>query len=157
MTVATKKLETQLKKAEKTAETLRKKLEAEKLKNKPKSIMDRVKNFSDVLKIAKPTKEELALVKYVGKSKSLNFAKNMLVLSLISQVLNEGWTPKMDGSEYRYYPYYRVSSGFDFGGTYFGCDAANTSSAFRLCFKTSELAEFAGKTFENEYKSAIMS
>lgn len=41
---------------EKSEAIILKKIEDEKNKNKPKSIMDKVKNMKDVLAIAKPTK-----------------------------------------------------------------------------------------------------
>ena len=152
-------LEKQLAKKQKEVKDIEKKIESEKAKNKPKDIRDLVKSMKDVLRISKPTKEELTIINYSGKSKRLLFAKNFLIISLISEVLNEGWKPKTNDSEYRYYPYFylkAVSSGFDFRDSACVYDYAVTGSASRLCFKTSELAEYAGKTFLKEYQNAIM-
>jgi len=148
----TEKLSTEL---QKKSAALRNKIEAKNNANKPKSIMERVKTMKDVLKIAKPTEEELVVLNYSGKSKRLLFSKYMMILGLIVEVLNEGHEFKMDGSEYRYYPYFMVSSGFVFYSTSYDVTNAGTPSASRLCFKTRELAECAGEIFFKEYKNAI--
>ena len=111
-------------------------------------ITDRIKSFEDVideLKIAsnfKPTgsKDEVAYIK----------------LKLIAECLNEGWTPNWDNdSEYKYYPYFDMRSGVGFSHSY--CDYWNTLTnvGSRLCFKSSELAEYAGKQFEAIYKDFL--
>ena len=139
---------------EKQIQLLRDKIEAKEKASKPKSILDRVNTLSDVLKIAKPTKEELAVIKYTGKSKRMLFAKHMMVLSLISEVLNEGWLPKL--GEYRWYPYFDVSSGFVFHNTFCGSTDADSGSASRLCLKSDELAAHAWKIFLPEWEKLIM-
>ncbi len=155
VTKSIKQLETELAKKQKEAKALESKILAEKEKNKPRSIMDKVKTMKDVIRIANPTAEEKKVIDYSGKSKRMLFAKHFLVLSLISEVLNEGWEPKMDGSDKRYYPWYAVSSGFDFNAAFCADSDADTGSASRLCLKSSELAAYAGKTFKKEYEAAI--
>lgn len=149
-------LEKQLAKKQQEAKYIEKKIESEKAKNKPKDIRDLVKSMKDILRIGRPTKEELTLINYSGKSEIVKFARDMAVLALISKVLNEGWKPKMDGSEYRYYPYFYLSSGFSFNASFCVYDRASTASASRLCLKTEELADHAAKIFEKEYKQAIV-
>lgn len=79
-----------------------------------------------------------------------------MVLSLIAEVLNEGHVFKMTSDEYRYYPYfYLSSSGFVFNYSDYDGAFARTTSASRLCFKTRELSDFAGKVFLKEFKSFI--
>ncbi len=150
-------LEKQAKQIEAKKQALELRIQKQKDKNKPKSIMDRVKSFKDALKIAKPSKEELALLYYKGTSKTLCFARDFSVLELISRVLNEGWEPKMDGSDNRYYPWFHLpfSSGFDFDGADYDDALAFAGSASRLCLKSSELAAYAAKTFKKEYETAI--
>ena len=80
-----------------------------------------------------------------------------MICVLIARALNEGWQPRMDGSEDRYYPYfYLSSSGFVFYSTFYASTFARTASASRLCFKSMALAEYAGKTFTEYYKNFIM-
>jgi hypothetical protein len=142
---------------EKSESALLKKIEAEEKKNKPKSIMDRVKSMKDVLTISKPTKEELAILNYSGKSKRLILSKRAMVLSLIAEVLNEGHEFKMTPDEYRYYPYFYINtSGFVFHFSTYGDTFAHTTSASHLCFKTRELSDYAGKTFLKEFMDFII-
>ena len=138
---------------EKKSADLLKKIEAKKNANKPKDIIDRVKSLKDVFKIAKPTKEELVILNYKGRSKRVLFAKYMMILSLISEVLNEGTVLKMDDE--RHYPYFFVSSGFVFRNTGYGDSCADAASASRLALKNDKLARHAGTIFLKEYKDAI--
>ena len=124
--------------AAKKEKQLQDKINAEKLKNKPKSIIDKVKTIKDVLAISKPSKEVLVLVKYSGSDELLLHSKYEMICVLIAKALNEGWRPKMDGSENRYYPWFylqssSVSSGFEFNDTNYDYDNANANSASRLC------------------------
>lgn len=149
-------LKKQLAAQEKTAATLRKKIEQAEKENKPKLITDKVKTLADVYKIAKPTKEEWAILKYNGKSKRMLFAKHYLILALISEVLNEGHLFKMDDNEYRYYPVFDVrGSGFVFSLSDYACYDACTAVGSALSFKNEELADYAGTTFFQQYKDAI--
>ena len=132
---------------------LREKVQAKKEANKPKSIIDRVKTFSDVLKLSKPSKEALAIVNYSGKDNNLEFCRDFLKISLIAKVLNEGWIPKR--GEQRWYAWFDVSSGFVFCNTLCDDSDALTASASRLCFKTEKLAEYAGIVFLTEHRKAI--
>lgn len=139
---------------EKKSADLAKKIEQKKNLNKPKDITTRVTTWKAVLGIAKPTKEELVIFNYAGKSERLIFAKRVMRLSLVAEVLNEGHKFKMSRDEERHYPYFYldVSSGFVFyfancGGTY-----ADTTSAPRLAFKNEKLAKHAVKYFFNEFK-----
>ena len=99
-----------------------------------------------------------------------------LKLRIITAALNEGWTPKFTKDEWRYYPWYDLYTkeewdeldedtkrkrGVFFGGSaYCGADdgfvcaassdaPSRTAAHFgsRLCFKTSDLAIYAGKQF----------
>ncbi len=47
--------------------TLLQKIELDKKKHTPKSIMDKVKTIHDVIRISKPSKEILSIVNYKGK------------------------------------------------------------------------------------------
>lgn len=84
-------------------------------------------------------------------------------LYVIAQALNEGWEPNWnDFSERKYYPWFDmetygdapVGSGFSFLG--YDCDYTNTFVGSRLCFKSRELAEYAGKQFESIYKDVYL-
>lgn len=112
-------------------------------------IKDRVKTFDDALRISKenfltssePTKDEIAYRK----------------LKIIAEVLNEGWKPDWSNcNEYKYYPYFEAKkSGFGFSGTYCAYWSTGTTVGSRLCFKTRELAIYAGKQFEDIYNDFL--
>ncbi|MCC6448013.1 MAG: hypothetical protein IT215_04945 [Chitinophagaceae bacterium] len=78
-------------------------------------------------------------------------------LKLIVHVVNAGWRPNFENTnEFEYYPWFSVSSGFAFGTATYHYDYAYMSTGSRLCFKSRELAEFAGKTFTDIYKAYLM-
>jgi len=93
----------------------------------------------------------------VVKIDGFTTAQTEVVLATIQKIriceaMNDGWLPKRN--EERHYPYYKVSSGFDFGDT--NCDGtdAGTGSASRLSFKdaktTREYDRLFGQTVERK-------
>ncbi len=85
------------------------------------------------------------------------YARAFEKLVLIAKVLNEGRTPNWnDNREKKHYCWFSVSSGFAFALTYYYYDHATMNTGSRLCFKSGELAEFAGKTFTDIYKAYLM-
>lgn len=99
-----------------------------------------------------------------------------LKLRIIAAALNEGWEPLFTEDEYRYYPYFYLitkeayeqlsdedkkrcvgRSGDNanaYGGLVYACPYGGsaysvTYGGVRLAFRTSELAEYAGKQFLN--------
>ena len=143
-------------------------------------IKDRVKTFEDAVKILgdeHPLVAQYRLIESSFKEADNNlhlFAYARLVI--IAEALNEGWRPKFDGDECRYYPWFYIytkkeyeeldedekkecrvvgrsgSSAYAFGGVAYA-SAGNASSfsysyyGSRLAFKTRELAEYCGKQF----------
>lgn len=80
-------------------------------------------------------------------------------LIIIVEALNEGWKPNWkDWDETKYYPWFEMDTDSDTspgsGFSFLGCDNDYSGSVLgsRLCFKTRELAEYAGKQFEELYK-----
>lgn len=117
-------------------------------------ITERIKTFQDVLKELDVDEEEfedyscnLTVDEYAYKK-----------LKLIVQALNEGWKPDFKNKdEYKYYPWFEVD---DAGSA---CAYSNTAPSHtnaligsRLCFKSRELALYAGKTFEGIYNDYLL-
>jgi len=80
-------------------------------------------------------------------------------LVIINQALNEGWEPNWgDWSEYKYYAWFDFekgsdkSSGFGFSYGVWTLSSATTDVGSRLCYKSSELAKYAGQQFLELYK-----
>ncbi len=74
-------------------------------------------------------------------------------LVIITEALNDGWKPNWkDSNEWKYYPWFDMSSpsGPAFG--VFGSWRSGSYVGSRLCFKSEELAEYAGKQFQKLYR-----
>ena len=71
-------------------------------------------------------------------------------LKIIAKALNEGWEPNWNNwDEWKYYPWFRMgdrdgSPGVGFSCSGYGYVSGASSVGSRLCFKTRELAEYAG-------------
>ena len=139
-------------------------------------IKDKVKTFEDAVAIL--GNDNQAVIDYYAIADKtctediLAFVK----LRVIAEALNEGWKPKFDGDECRYYPWFYIytkkeyeeldedekkecrvvgrSGNYASAGGGVVCAFANgalsssyTNSGSRLAFKTRELAEYCGKQF----------
>jgi len=123
------------------------------LKETPKEITERIKTVADVLADNGYTAEE-----FDRKCKELTSDEiAYCIVKMLAKSLNEGWTPDWnDTNQPKYYPWFEMggSSGF----RYHDCaywDSGSTVGS-RLCFKTSKLAEYAGKQFIEVYKQFML-
>ena len=84
-------------------------------------------------------------------------------LVIIAEALNEGWKPNWnDSNEYKWHPYFEVrasknkpsGSGLSFNDA----DSWNSYTVVgsRLCFKSRELAEYAGTHFKKLYHQSYL-
>ena len=143
-------------------------------------IKDKVKTFEDAVAILgdeHPLVAQFRVIESSFKEADNNlhlFAYARLVI--IAEALNEGWNPKFDGDECRYYPWFYIypkaeyeeldedekkecrvvgrtsSYASAYGGVVFayGSGASSSTGTYngsRLAFKTRELAEYCGKQF----------
>lgn len=143
-------------------------------------IKDKVKTFEDAVAILgdeHPLVAQFRVIESSFKEADNNlhlFAYARLVI--IAEALNEGWKPKFDGDECRYYPWFYIytkkeyeeldedekkecrvvgrsgnGAGAHGGVVYASAHSASSHSAAgsgsRLAFKTRELAEYCGKQF----------
>lgn len=139
-------------------------------------IKERVKSFEDAVAILGNDNQAVidyyAIADKICTEDILAFAK----LRVIAEALNEGWRPKFDGDECRYYPWFYIytkaeyeeldedekkkcrvvgrSSSYAYANGGVACAHAlyassysNSSNGSRLAFKTRELAEYCGKHF----------
>jgi len=120
-------------------------------------ITDRVKTFEDAWELVEVSSNQDILLKYNGQDGDMIAAQAYLKLSIIAKALNEGWKPDWtNSSEYKYYPYFNMSSGFGLS-----CDGYDDPDSYsvigsRLVFKTAELAKYAGTQFEAIYKDLFI-
>jgi hypothetical protein len=114
-----------------------------------KKIKERIKNFDDVLEENGITRDE-----FEKSCKGLEpdeIAYRMA--KLVCKAFNEGWIPDWTNSnEYKYYPWFEMGSSSGVGFAYGGYVSWYSFSVVgsRLCFKSRDLAEYAGKLFEQE-------
>lgn len=76
-------------------------------------------------------------------------------LQTVVKALNEGWTPDWSNEdEKKWYPWFGFRDGrFVFSSV--GCVFTHSFLGSRLCFRTRELAEYAGKQFEDLYNQFL--
>lgn len=119
-------------------------------------ITDLVKTFEDALELASPSENLKTLLEYNGNDQIFIGAKNHAKLSIIAQALNEGWKADYsDKSQYKYYPWFEHKTGFGLSYANSHYDGSYSTVGSRLCFKTSELAEYAGKQFKELYRAYL--
>lgn len=123
----------------------------------PKDITKRVKTYADACAVLgiEPINEEVFT--------KLGFTKDEIAyrkLKTVIEALNEGWQPDWsDRSEYKYWNWfvYRTSSaGFGCANTVSAPTVTNANVGSRLCFKTRELAAYAGRQFEDLYNDFFL-
>lgn len=77
-------------------------------------------------------------------------------LVIIAKALNGDWTPDWNNwQQHKYYPWFEMSSP---SGGGFSCNVCDSWSSIsyvgsRLCFQNREIAKYAGKQFEDLYKT----
>ena len=122
----------------------------------PKNIMDRVKTFDDACVTTQPTAcGTITSTRFTnGDERSVEAYKKLII---ITRALNEGWTPDWKNQrEYKYYPWFDLSSGSGLSFDGFGLRHSNSFVGSRLCFKSRELAEYAGKQFKKLYEQYFL-
>ncbi len=118
-------------------------------------ITEQVKTFEDALAI---TGEDWCPPQGMT-SDELAYRK----LKIIAKALNEGWTPDWSNrNEYKYTVWAEIKAtkeqpgGVGFVGSGCGTWHTITNCGSRLCYKSSELALYAGKQFEELYKDFFL-
>lgn len=122
----------------------------------PVDIKERVKSFEDALNIVGASDNMKILLDYDGIEHDLLAAQAFAKMTIIAKALNEGWeTDWSDSNQYKYYPCFDMRKSASGGFSYYCCDSWFTYSTVgsRLCFKSRELAEYAGKTFLDIYET----
>lgn len=77
-------------------------------------------------------------------------------LIIIAEALHEGWEPNWDDyNEYKYYPWFRMS-GSGFSCFDYGDDISISYLGSRLCFKSRDIAKYAGEQFTELYKEQML-
>lgn len=120
-----------------------------------KKITDRIKTYEDACnELGICAQLEVTLQELGFTPDEINLRK----IKIITEALNEGWKPDWtNADQYKYYPWFKMSSvGFVFGGTAYDGSIAIAGYASLLCFKSSELAKYAGEQFTKLYSDYIL-
>jgi hypothetical protein len=120
-----------------------------KFKPKPKKVTERIKTVADVL-----ADHNLSQQQFDAGCEDLEpDEKAYRILKLLAKSLNEGWTPDWnDDRQDKWYAWFYMGGSSGFRCNDYGAWNAYSAVGSRLCFKSRELAEHAGKNFTEVYK-----
>jgi hypothetical protein len=112
----------------------------------PGNVTDRIKTFEDACKELGIQRDNV-YCNYDAIDESA-YKK----LKIIVAALNEGWIPDWTNSkQYKYYPYFDLSSGSGLVYDDCGYGYAGSSVGSRLCLRSEDLAKYAGTQFKDIY------
>ncbi|UOY07739.1 hypothetical protein L0P88_04110 [Muricauda sp. SCSIO 64092] len=121
--------------------------------------MEQIKTFEDACKVLglDPEKVIPDFSMFQEEHQKAMVAHAKLVI--IAQALNGDWKPDWGNREWdKYCPWF--SMGGSSGSGFAPCDSVSWRSrsgvGSRLCFKSSEIAKYAGKQFEELYKDYFL-
>ncbi|MEZ7528619.1 MULTISPECIES: hypothetical protein [Cloacibacterium] len=121
-------------------------------------IKDKVKSFEDACKVLDITPSVPVVTGIHEKYQKPLIANYQLMV--IAEALNEGWTPDWSNGEWdKWYPWFNMDNSSSAGRFSFdGADSRNSYSCVgsRLCFKSEELADYAGTQFLELYRELFV-
>ena len=121
-------------------------------------IKDKVKSFEDACKLLDITPSVPVVTGIPEKYQKPLIANYQLMV--IAEALNEGWTPDWSNGEWdKWYPWFNMDNSssagrFSFDGSDDRRSLSNVGS--RLCFKSDELADYAGTQFLELYRELFV-
>ena len=121
----------------------------------PKDIKERIKTIEDACNELGEDDEDVKALRVIENLDVPKHIISQLQSIIIVKALNEGWIPDWsDSSQYKYYPWFNMESSSAGGFVFFGYVSwrSRTNVGSRLCFKSRELAEYAGKQFKDIYE-----
>jgi hypothetical protein len=112
------------------------------------NILQKVKNFSDILKISGKTLK--TLLPYQNPKNPTEIKTNAFIkIKLIEEVLNQGWIPNWENNyEYKYYPYFILKNKNWTPDSVYFFEVCSGAVGF---YQNKEISDFVGKTFLKEY------
>ena len=121
-------------------------------------IKDKVKSFEDACKVLDITPSVPVVTGIPEKYQKPLIANYQLMV--IAEALNEGWTPDWSNGEWdKWHPWFDMDASSSAGRFSF-CDFVDRGSASivcsRLCFKSEELADYAGTQFLELYRELFV-
>jgi hypothetical protein len=122
-----------------------------------KDIKERIKTFDDVIRELGDDPEEFKnAISIMEEPDEIAYVK----LKLIAKALNEGWTPDWSNGEWdKWYPWFKMDDSSSAGRFSFivaGNRVSTSAVGSRLCFKSEELADYAGTQFLELYRELFV-
>ena len=121
-------------------------------------IKDKVKSFEDACKVLDITPSVPVVTGIPEKYQKPLIANYQLMV--IAEALNEGWTPDWSNGQWdKWYPWFKMDDSSSAGR--FSFDVADNQRSVscvgsRLCFKSEELADYAGTQFLELYRELFV-
>jgi len=118
------------------------------------NVMVRIKTFEDAIKeTCRPGVPDFSNL----PEDLREYFKAQYKIIVIAEALNEGWKADWnDSNQCKYYPYFYMSSGaFVFDDAAYDYSYASAGYSSRLCFKSRELARYAGEQFLDIWTAII--
>ena len=121
-------------------------------------IKDKVKSFEDACKVLDITPSVPVVTGIPEKYQKPLIANYQLMV--IAEALNEGWTPDWSNGEWdKWHPWFDMDASSSAGRFSFDASVnrrSNSSVGSRLCFKSEELADYAGTQFLELYRELFV-
>ena len=121
-------------------------------------IKDKVKSFEDACKVLDITPSVPVVTGIPEKYQKPLIANYQLMV--IAEALNEGWTPDWSNGEWdKWYPWFDMDNSSSAGRFSFNDSDYLRSYSYvgsRLCFKSEELADYAGTQFLELYRELFV-
>lgn len=122
------------------------------------NIIEKVKSFEDACKLLDITPSVPVVTGIPEKYQKPLIANYQLMV--IAEALNEGWTPDWSNGEWdKWYPWFDMDNSSSAGRFSFHAAAGQRSASSvgsRLCFKSEELADYAGTQFLELYRELFV-
>ena len=113
-----------------------------------------IKTFADACEECGTTEEEFneRFANLGLDADTINYEK----VKIVVKAINQGWTPDWSNSDqYKYWPYFNLSSGFGFSDSTYLCAYSTTNVGSRLCFETREKSNYAAQQFIDIYEQFL--
>ena len=121
-------------------------------------ITDRVKTLDDACRVLGISQFSLLpSITNNGLEDDTDSIQAYCKLIIIARALNEGWVPDWsDNNQYKYFPWFdEKEPGFGLSCSVYVSWRTGATVGSRLCYKTMELAEYAGKQFNDIYNQYL--
>jgi hypothetical protein len=122
-------------------------------KKLPENVMEQFKTIDDVL-----ADHGLTGRKFDAQCEGLEEDEVAYrFLKLLAKSLNQGWVPNWnDNNEYKYGAWFYMSGSSGFRSLDYDFWNSDSDVGSRLCFKSSELAKYAGTQFTESFKQFML-